>query len=416
MSEIGAVTSRLNIDRGLFFHLNVAAFLCLCAYFVIKSQHQINGTNAEKNDHHCSWWHNKPTITIMTICNLALSLTSSIFFARDDLDTVLKLSALVWRHSIVSLCLIWSANRLFSLPIAYIFFGARCIYFEFSWINGPFSHIKILFLLLSDKHQPTTEINSFSYRCCVHFFCLHLGFWSIMVISLSFVTRICNENDQKISEYETEMYEGKKREYTVELMPNDRKMYMHLTCLIHFLLSVQFISIAVKEKRSARAREKERETNTTKAHLTFSRCKMHLLIRICCISFIQFGNHVPFTFLIGRALVSAPFISILINIFLVCGMCFLPFWLGNTGIEHRLIETEIMITAKAVLSRSKHFFLLRTKFFCFFFLLIMRKRLLDLANKRIRQHTISSYWCAYTFWLEILFEAHTFIGQFNASS
>lgn len=256
MREIVAVTSRLNIDRGLFFHLNVAAFLCLCAYFVIKSQHQINGTNAEKNDHHCLWWHSKPTITIMTICNLALSLTSSIFFARDDLDTVLKLSALVWRHSIVSLCLIWSANRLFSLPIAYIFFGARCIYFEFSWINGPFTHIKILFLLLSDKHQPATEINSFSYRCCVHFFCLHLGFWSIMVISLSFVTRICNENDQKISEYETEMYEGKKRE--VELMPNDRKMYMHLTCLIHFLLSVQFISIAVKEKRSARAGERKR--------------------------------------------------------------------------------------------------------------------------------------------------------------
>lgn len=110
-----------------------------------------------------------------------------------------------------------------------------------------------------------------------------------------------------------------------------------------------------ERKENKAMREKERETNTTKVHLTFSRWKMHLLIRICCISFIQFGNHVPFTFLIGRALVSAPFISILINIFLVCGMCFLPFGLRNTGIEHRLIETEIMITAKAVHARNIFF-------------------------------------------------------------
>lgn len=77
----------------------------------------------------------------------------------------------------------------------------------------------------------------------------------------------------------------------------------------------------------------------TKAPFDFLSMENALLkyTHICCISFIQFGNHVPFTFLIGRALVSAPFISILINKVLL------------NWIRRCLIETEIMITAKAAL-------------------------------------------------------------------
>lgn len=117
----------------------------------------------------------------------------------------------------------------------------------------------------------------------------------------------------------------------------------HWTLVVHYLLSMLFIFFWISTVFLLLSFDLN---ETPGHHLTFSQWKMHFWnTHICCISFIQFGNHVPFTFLIGRALVSAPFISILINKVLL------------NWIRRCLIETEIMITAKAALCSVFVFFL-----------------------------------------------------------